>query len=123
MAVKKCLDTYALVEIANENPAFAEYVNVDFVITDLTMAEFFTVLLREEDEKVASYWFKKLKPYCVRFDVDVLVEAVKFRWAHRKQGISFFDAVGYLFALKNGMRFVTGDKEFEDFVGVEFRKK
>jgi len=121
--VKKCLDTYALVEIYLGNERFVEYLNVDFVITDTTLAEFYGVLLREDDERVADYWFKKLERYSKSLDKETLIEAIKFRHAHKKTNISFFDAVGYVFSVKNGYYFVTGDKEFEKFDFVEFRKK
>ena len=121
--VKKCLDTYALVEIANGNPKFAEYLNSNFVITDLTLAEFYAVLFREEGEKAADYWFKKLERYSLLVIKEILIEAIKFRHEHKKQNISFFDAVGYIFSVKNGYYFVTGDKEFENMKNVEFKKK
>ncbi len=121
--VKKCLDTYALIEIANGNPKFAEYLNSNFVIIDLTLAEFYAVLLREEGEKIADYWFKKLERYSLLVIKEILIEAIKFRHEHRKQDISFFDAVGYIFSVKNGYYFVTGDKEFENLPNVEFKKK
>ncbi|MFH1290456.1 MAG: PIN domain-containing protein, partial [Nanoarchaeota archaeon] len=112
-----------LVEIANGNPKFTGYINSDFVITDLTLAEFYAVLLREEGEQVADYWFKKLERYAKSLDKETLIEAIKFRYAHRKTNISFFDAAGYVFSVKNGYYFVTGDKEFEKFDFVEFKKK
>src|SRR3989344_9696317 len=121
--VKKCLDTYALIEISKGNPKFEEYLNVDFVINDLTMAELYSVLLREEGEKAADYWFKKLERYSLLVIREILIEAIKFRYIHRKQDISFFDAVGYIFSIKNGYYFVTGDKEFENLPNVEFKKK
>ena len=121
--VRKCLDTYALVEILNGNPRFAEYLSSDFVLTDLTLAEFYAVLLREEGEKVADYWFKKLERYALPVVKEILIEAIKFRYEHRKQDISFFDAAGYIFSVKNGYYFVTGDKEFEKLPNVEFKKK
>lgn len=121
--VRKCLDTYALVEIANGNAKFAGYLNSNFVITDLTLAEFYAVLLREEGEKVADYWFKKLERYSLLVIKEILIEAIKFRHEHKKQDISFFDAVGYTFSVKNGYYFVTGDKEFESLPNVEFKKK
>ena len=34
--IKRCLDTYALMEIYLGNEKFAHYLNVDFVINDLT---------------------------------------------------------------------------------------
>ena len=121
--IKKCLDTYALVEIKRGNSKFAEYLNLDFVATDLTLVELYSVLLREEGEKVADYWFKKLERYSSPVDKEILIEAVKFRHKHKKSGISFFDAVGYIFALRKGYKFVTGDKEFEKLDNVEFKKK
>ncbi len=121
--VRKCLDTYALVEISKGNHKFAEYLNSNFIITDLTLAEFYSVILREEGEKTADYWFRKLERCSLFVSKEILIEAIKFRHEHKKTGISFFDAVGYIFALKNGYYFVTGDKEFEKLPNVEFKKK
>lgn len=121
--VKRCLDTYALVEIANGNPKFAHYLNLNFVITEWTLVEFYWVLLRDADKETAEVWHGKLEPYVLAVDKFVLKEAVEFRYEHKKSDISIFDAVGYVFSLRNGYYFVTGDKEFEKFVNVEFRKK
>lgn len=121
--IEKCLDTYALAEIADENPKFKEYLNLPFVIADTTLAEFYSVLLREEGEAVADYWYKKLERYSLPVSKEILIEAVKFRQKHKKNNISFFDAVGYIFSIKNGYLFVTGDKEFENLSNVEFKKK
>lgn len=121
--VRTCLDTYALVEIAKGNPKYAEYLISTYVITDLTLAEFYAVLLREEGEKVADYWYKKLERFSLPVNKEMLIEAIKFRYEHRKQEISFFDAAGYIFSLKQGYCFVTGDKDFANLPNVEFRKK
>lgn len=121
--IKRCLDTYALIEIYLGNEKFAEYLNLDFVISDLTLAEFYGVLLREYGEGEAELWLKKLERYSVQVNRKILIEAVKFRQEHKKSEISFFDAVGYVFSVKNGFYFVTGDKEFEKFTHVEFKKK
>lgn len=121
--VKRCLDTYALMEIYLGNEKFAGYLNVDFVINDLTLAEFYGVLLKEYSEGEAELWLKKLERYSVQVNRSILIEAVKFKHEKRKQNISFFDAVGYIFSLKNGYYFATGDKEFKDLPNVEFKKK
>jgi predicted nucleic acid-binding protein len=121
--IKRCLDTYALVEIKLGNPKFQDYLKSEFVIVDLILAEFYSVLLREENEETANYWIKKFGGYSVSVSKDILIEAVKFRYKNKKSRISFFDAVGYIFALKKGYKFVTGDKEFENLVNVEFKKK
>lgn len=118
----KCLDTYALAEIAEGNPKFVAYLSCEFVVTDLTLTEFFGVLLREYGEPTAQYWLRKLEPYCKKTDLPTLIEAAKFRQMNRKRNISFFDAVGYVYAVRNNCLFVTGDKEFEKVPQVEFVK-
>ena len=119
----KCLDTYALVEIKLGNPKFLNLSQSPFVITDLTLAEFYRVLLRDANKEEADKWFKKLEHNSVPVGKEVLKEAVDFRHEHKKSGISFFDAVGYIFAMRKGYKFVTGDKQFERLANVEFRKK
>ena len=123
MDVKNFLDTYALIEISKGNPKFMHYSDRGFVINDLIMAEFYSVLLREEGEEIADYWLKKFEAYSLPVSRTILIEAVRFRRKHRKKNISFFDAVGYIFSVKNRLRFVTGDKEFKGFPGVDFVKK
>ncbi len=121
--IRRCLDTYALVEIAKGNPKYAGYLNSSFAITDLTLAEFYAVLLRGEGEKVADYWYKKLERFSSPVNKEMLIEAIKFRYEHRKQDISFFDAAGYIFSMKQGYLFLTGDKDFDSLPNVDFRKK
>jgi|SRR3989344_781466 len=119
----KCLDTHALIEISEANPRFSDYKDSEFVINDITLAEFYGVILRNKGKELADFWLRKLEPYSVKVIRGVLIEAVKFRHENKKRDISFFDAVGYIFSIKNGCSFVTGDKEFKDFPNVEFRKK
>ena len=120
--VVRCLDTYALVEIAEGNKKFTHYLTTDFVIPEPTLAEFYGVILRGKDQHAADYWLGRLTSYRMPVDIETTIEAVRFRRAHRKAKLSFFDAVGYLFALKNRFPFVTGVKEFENLENVEFRK-
>ncbi|MBI3036642.1 PIN domain-containing protein [Candidatus Woesearchaeota archaeon] len=115
-----CLDTYALVEIALGNEKFTKYSDNRFVIPDLILAEFYAVQLRVHNEATADYWYRKLSAYSVSVPKEVLIECVKFRYSNKEKNLSFFDAVGYVFAKRNGLLFVTGDKAFEDLPGVEF---
>ena len=121
--MKKSLDTYALVEIYKSNPKFSNYLSSDFIINDLTLSEFYLFLLREKDEKTADFWLKKLEVYSISVNRDILIEAIKFKYKNRNIKISFFDAVSYIFSIKNDYLFVTGDKEFENLPHVEFIKK
>jgi predicted nucleic acid-binding protein len=53
---------------------------------------------------------------------DILIKAVKFRHSNKKKDLSFFDCVGYMFAVENNYKFLTGDKEFKDLGNVIFIK-
>ena len=117
-----CLDTYALVEIRRGNPRFQRFLTDPFFIAETTLAEFYGVLYREDGEGQAMEWVQKLVPFTQAPGVSVLLSAVRFRSDHRKDHISFFDAVGYQAALANRARFVTGDQAFEKLPGVEFVK-
>ncbi len=123
MDIVKCLDTYALMEIMNENSKFANYLNSNFVIADMTLAEFYGVILREHGEEKADFWKKKLESYAEQVSLLILKEAVKFRYKNKEKNLSWVDAIGYVFAKQNNHLFVTGDKEFEDLEGVEYIKK
>lgn len=118
----KCLDTYALVEIRDGNPNFAHFMNEESIIPDIIMAEFYSILYRKFDQNTADYWHKKLSFLCKPVTREILIKAVRFRADNAKRNLSFFDCVGYIFAIENGMKFVTGDKEFKQLDGVEFIK-
>lgn len=117
-----CLDTYALWEIQFGNKKFLRFLNEEIVIPDWTLAEFYKTLLKEYDEKTADYWFRKFKQYCKKVEIDILINAVLFQHTNKKQGMSLFDCVGYIYSLENDIKFVTGDKEFEHREGVLFIK-
>ena len=119
----KFLDTYALIEISKGNPKFIHFIETDFFILDLILAEFYSVLLREQNEETADLWYKKLESYTERASLSILINAVKYRDMHKKENLSFFDCVGYIFAKENNMKFVTGDKQFANREGVVFIKK
>lgn len=118
----KCLDTYALVEIRKGNKIFLPYLQEDFILAELTLVEFYWVLLREEDESVAEEWLRKLQAYSTPVSLELMAAAMLFRKHHRNKNLSFFDCVGYLVAQQEQILFVTGDKEFERMAGVEFIK-
>lgn len=119
----KCLDTYALIEIHQGNPKFTSILNEDIIIADLTFAEFYGLIYKKHDKITADYWKRKLEPFCKPVLFATLIKAMQFRVDSRKNNISFFDAVGYTFALENYCSFLTGDKEFENMKGVKFIKK
>ena len=124
MGVKYFWDTYAIIEFINGNPKFAKYMYEPVTITIFNLAEIFWVSLREYDEKTAIEIYDLYKNSVVEVDEETLKEAIKFRKkVYKNKKISYADSIGYIFALKNNLVFLTGDEEFEGLDNVEFVKK
>ena len=122
-----CLDTYALVEIAYGNPKFSKYIQEPFIIPDWILGEFYYVWMRKYGEEEADFLIKKTENHSLNVSKEIILKSMKFRYQFKQKNkdsnLSFFDAVGYIFAKENHLIFVTGDKEFEGLGGVEFIKK
>ena len=119
----RCLDTYALVEIADGNAKFTHLLSEGTIVNEITLTEFYGLLYREYDVQTAEYWHKKLSPFCKPVSKEILLKSIIFKVDNSKKNISFFDAVGYIYSRENNVLFVTGDKEFKNFKGVEFITK
>lgn len=122
MGQVKVLDTYVLCEILQGNKNYFSYLEGDFVLADLTLVEFYWVILREYNESTAHYWLSKLQLNSFPCSLELMAKAMMNR-KKIKKSLSFFDAVGYTLALEQNMPFVTGDKEFKSLPGVEFIPK
>ncbi|MEK6861695.1 MAG: PIN domain-containing protein [Nanoarchaeota archaeon] len=118
-----CLDTYALIEIAEGNPKFSFLIKEEVIVQNTTLAEFYWVLIRDKGKEDADFWSERLLHFSVDIPVEIMLKAQKFRHTNKKQDISFFDSVGYIFAQENNHIFVTGDKEFKNFKGVKYITK
>lgn len=117
-----CLDTYALMEILQRNPAFDEFLESEWVITDATLAEFYTVLRRTLGEKTASYWSSSFEPRAKPLNAKVWLKAARLRQDSMKENLSIYDCLGYCFALEHGYTFVTGDEAFKNKKNVKYIK-
>lgn len=118
-----CLDTYALWEIQFENPKYAFLLNQPFVITNWTIIEFYKTMLREFSKEVAMSWHNKFNPHYKEVGMDLLIKAVDFQNENKKEDMSLFDCIGYVFSVENNFIFVTGDKAFKNKKGVLFIMK
>jgi predicted nucleic acid-binding protein len=115
-------DTYALFEIFRENKKYSEYIDANIVTAKINLFELYYGLLREFDENTAQ---EKLHEYIgstVDFDEEVIANAAKFKLMNRSRKLSMADCIGYAIADRLGIKFLTGDKEFEDISNVEFVK-
>ena len=113
-------DTYAVIEILKNNPSYKKYVNCYAVLTQLNMFELYYILLRDQNSSSAKKAMDAYYPCVFPFNRDLIEDAAMFRLKFKKRNLSMTDCVGYVFALKKGIRFLTGDKEFEDLPNVEF---
>ena len=88
----------------------------------LNLGELYYIFLRNHSKKVADCWLKKIKFDLINITPDLIIKAVYFRWLNRKMKLSLIDCVGYVTTLQYGLKFLTGDKQFEGVEGVEFVK-
>ena len=71
---------------------------------------------------MAEHFFFKFKNNLLGFKDNEIFSASKFKLANIKRRISYSDAIGYIIAKENELKFLTGDKEFKDMDNVEFVK-
>lgn len=120
--MKYFFDTYAIIEIIRESEAYKPYLDEEMTTSLLNVGELYYSLIRECDKKTADYWATKLECCCLDFDVQVIMEAMDFRFKSKPKKFSFIDCIGYVMAKRNELVFLTGDKEFEDMPNVEYIK-
>ena len=124
-AVKRFFfDSYALIEIYYGNANYAKYLECGVVTTRLNLMECYYHLLHEHGERIANEYYDGSIHYTVEFsDIDIK-SAMKLRLETRrkKKNLSYVDALGYVIAKRLDIKFLTGDKEFEDLPNVEFTK-
>lgn len=114
-------DTYALIEILNRNSNYEKYVDADVIINDFIFAEFSYQLLVGGVVDGDDY-LDELEQAIARPDVGVIKKAMKFRYKNKKKKMSMTDCISYIMSLEFGVKFLTGDKEFEGLDNVEFVK-
>lgn len=120
--MKYFFDTYAIIKIIGENKNYEKYKEEEIVTSILNIGEVYYILLREKGEETADYWHKMLKQSAFLVDIDTIIKAMKFRFENKSKKFSFIDCVGYIIAKDKRLRFLTGDKSFENFENVEFVK-
>lgn len=114
-------DSYAVIELLKGNAAFAGYSDDPIKITIFNLEEIYWFAVHEYDEAKANEIFDRLKGCVVELDDETLKEAIQLRKkVYKTRKISYADAIGYTYALRHHMRFLTGDNEFKGMQHVEF---
>lgn len=114
-------DTYAIIEIMLNNIAYEKYKSFPVKISVLNIAEIYSIILRNKSKDEADKWLGSYNFELLEISPATMTKAVYFRFTH-KNDISLTDAVGYILSIENNLRFLTGDKQFENMSNVEFVK-
>ncbi len=120
---KYFFDSYALIELAKGNPHYVQYVDNQIIITIFNLVEFTYSVLLDYGEKKAEEICRAFQDCVVEVSPEIILEALKFRKEHHRRNLSYADCLGYIYAQKNKLIFLTGDEQFHNLVGVEFVKK
>jgi predicted nucleic acid-binding protein len=120
--VKHFFDTYALIEIVRNNPAYVKFLDEIVTTTKFNLVELFYAILSERGELSAREIFTKFKDAETEITDEILFKAMLFRLKNKKLNLSYADCIGYVFAMQNEMKFLTGDNAFKDMENVEFVK-
>ena len=113
-------DSYSIIEIMRKNSSYLKYADSVIITNVLHLAEVYYHLLINYNEKTADSWMSKLKLSFIEITPEIAVEASKFRFKNKKARLSYADCIGYITAQKQGLKFLTGDKQFKHMKGVEF---
>ena len=114
-------DTYALVEMIQKNPNYDGFNDFPLVTTVLNKIELYWWALTRYGQELAEILLESLTP-TQEINDDLIREAMLFRRKYNKRDFSYADSLGYAFARKHDLLFLTGDNMFKDLPGVEFVK-
>jgi len=115
-------DTYALMELLNKNPNYEKYLTKEIVINEFIFAEICYQLIKDNAKNLHEY-LNEIEPAIINPSPKMIIEAMKFRYENKKKKMSTTDCISYIMAKELEIKFLTGDKEFEDLDNVEFIKK
>ena len=115
-------DTYAIVEVLKGSPQYSIFKQSRITVTVFNLAELHYKIRRDFDKETADQVLADYLPFVIAVSETIIRAASEFKLIHRRRDLSLADAIGYVAALQLGIKFLTGDKQFEDFPGVEFVK-
>lgn len=111
-------DTYAFFEIIRGNQNYKQYIEDRIITTIFNLAELNYNLKKEKDKKTADDYTDKYSGFIVEVSIEDIKNAMDFKTMDRK--LSIPDAIGYIVAKRFNIKFLTGDKDFENMENVEF---
>lgn len=115
-------DSYALIEVYKGSENYDKYKSVKIITSYFHVYEVYNRLIQEFGEEEFRDFFQFLQSFCVNLKFEWIPEAVRLRRFYNKRALSYADCIGYVIAKDLGVKFLTGDKEFEDLENVEWVK-
>ena len=113
-------DTYAFFEIINGSPKYKIYAETEAITTLFNLAELNYGLKKKMSKELSDEYIDKYSQYAVDVTLGDIKKAMDFKMIHKK--LSIPDVVGYTIAKRLGVKFLSGDKDFEGMENVEFVK-
>jgi hypothetical protein len=115
-------DTYATIEMLENNKNYAIFKEERGVMFQFNLIEVYYHYFVNDGEATAKKVYSYIKSAVIAIPDDIIFEAVKFKKANSKKNLSYVDCLGYVYAKRNNIKFLTGDKEFKGMNNVEFVK-
>ena len=113
-------DSYAIFEMLEGNSNYEEYKKSLTVLTKLNLFEIHYGILKEKGKEKAQEILEKFSENVVDFGNDDIINASEIKKQNPKRCMT--DCIGYAVSIRLKIKFLTGDKEFENLDNVEFVK-
>jgi len=105
------------------NPkSFPYFEGHEGTVSLLVVMESYFTLLRDFSEDKAEEALKMLFPLVTIPSKNLIRRSMKFRLQNQKRGLSYADALGYIYAKEYNMPFLTTDSAFKGLPNVIFLK-
>ncbi|MEK6886626.1 MAG: PIN domain-containing protein [Nanoarchaeota archaeon] len=116
-------DSYAFFEIIEGNENYSKYTkDIAIITTKLNLMELHYGLLSKYGKDYADKYYDSLVQFTVEISDEIIKNANEFRNSFKKRDLSYVDCIGYTLAQSLSIKFLTGDRQFEDMDHVEFVK-
>jgi predicted nucleic acid-binding protein len=113
-------DSYAVFEMLEGNPNYEEYEKSLTVLTKLNLFEIHYGILKEKGKEKAKEILENFSESVVDFTNEDIINASEIKKQNPRRSMT--DCIGYIVSIRLKIKFLTGDKEFEDLNNVEFVK-
>ena len=115
-------DSYAFFEIIKGNEGYLPYISAEIVTTKLNLFELYHGFLKDKNEELARISLEKYYSFAIDFDEEIIKGAAELKIRLNRRDLSMTDCIGYILARQLKIKFLTGDRQFQDMENVEFVK-